>query len=162
MTTPDAPKTRSPETLLEPLLGLTGYVLRRASTATLAELNQRLAPLDLRPIDVALLVLLDAAPQVTHSEAAETLGLRRPNLVPIVAGLEKRALLERKRIDFRSEGLVLTGKGRSRLGRALQVIAVHEAQLIERVPEKLRPMVLPILMALWGRPGGSREPPAQR
>ncbi len=146
-------KTRSLGSLQEPLLGLTGYVLRRASTATLAELSQGLAPMDLRPIDVALLVLIDAAPEVTHSEAAETLGLRRPNLVPIVAGLEKRGLLERKRIDFRSEGLVLTENGRALLDRARQVIAAHEAQLIERVPEKLRPMVLPILMALWGSQG---------
>lgn len=153
MKTTGALKTRSPGTLQEPLLRLTGYVLRRASTATLGELTQRLAPLDLRPTDVALLVLLDAAPQVSHSEAAETLGLRRPNLVPIVAGLEKRGLLERKRIDFRSEGLVLTEKGRTLLGKALQVIALHEEQLIERVPEKLRPMVLPILMALWGQSG---------
>ena len=146
-------KTKSPGSLQEPLLGLTGYVLRRASTTTLAELTQGLAPLDLRPTDAALLVLLDAAPQVTHSEAAETLGLRRPNLVPIVAGLEKRGLLERTRIDFRSEGLALSDRGRLLLGKALQVIAVHEQQLIERVPEELRPMVMPILMALWGQSG---------
>jgi DNA-binding MarR family transcriptional regulator len=107
--------------------------------------------MELRPIDAALLVLLDAAPEVTHSEAAETLGLRRPNLVPIVAALEKRGLLKRKRIDFRSEGLVLTESGRSVLDKARQVIALHEEQLIERVPEKLRPLVLPILMALWGQ-----------
>jgi DNA-binding MarR family transcriptional regulator len=143
-------KTRSPGSLQEPLLQLTGYVLRRASTAALGELSQRLAPMDLRPVDVTLLLLLDAAPQVTHSEVAETLGLRRPNLVPIVAGLEKRGLLERKRIDFRSEGLELTEKGRSLLSKARQVVALHEEQLIERVPEQLRPMVLPILMALWG------------
>jgi DNA-binding MarR family transcriptional regulator len=153
-------KTKSSGSLQEPLLRLTGYVLRRASTATLAELSHRLAPLDLRPIDAALLVLLDAAPQVSHSEAAETLGLRRPNLVPIVAALGKRGLLERKRIDFRSEGLVLTEKGRSLLGKALEIIAVHEEQLIERVPEKLRPMVLPILMALWGQPAAAL--PARR
>jgi len=144
-------KTRSPASLQEPLLRLTGYVLRRASTTTLAELGSGLAPLDLRPIDAALLVLLDAAPQITHSEAAETLGLRRPNLVPIVAALGKRGLLERKPIDFRSEGLVLTEKGRALLSKTQQIIAAHEAQLIERVPEKLRPMVLPILMALWGQ-----------
>jgi DNA-binding MarR family transcriptional regulator len=144
-------KTKSPESLQEPLLRLTGYVLRRASTAALAELSHRLAPMDLRPIDAALLVLLDAAPQVTHSEAAETLGLRRPNLVPIVAGLEKRGLIERKKIDFRSEGLALTEQGSVLLGQALQVIEPYEEQLIQRVPEKLRPMVLPILMALWGQ-----------
>jgi DNA-binding MarR family transcriptional regulator len=144
-------KTRSRRSLQEPLLQLTGYVLRRASTAALGELSQRLAPMDLRPIEVTLLLLIDATPRITHSEAAETLGLRRPNLVPIVAGLEKRGLLERTRIDFRSEGLGLTDKGRSLLSRARQVITLHEEQLIERVPEKLRPMVLPILMALWGQ-----------
>jgi DNA-binding MarR family transcriptional regulator len=136
-------KTRTPESLQEPLLGLTGYVLRRASTAALGEFSHKLASLDLRP----------TAPEVTHSEAAETLGLRRPNLVPVVAGLEKRGLLERKRLDFRSEGLVLTESGSTLLKKARQVIELHEEQLIARVPEKLRPMVLPILMALWGQGG---------
>jgi DNA-binding MarR family transcriptional regulator len=142
-------KTRSRSSLQEPLLGLTGYVLRRASTAALAEFSQRLAPLDLRPVDAALLILLDAAPQVTHSEVAATLGLRRPNLVPVVAGLQMRGLLERKRIDFRSEGLALTQQGGALLQKVRRIIALHEEQLIERVPTELRPMVLPILMALW-------------
>jgi DNA-binding MarR family transcriptional regulator len=143
-------KTRSRDSLQEPLLGLTGYVLRRASNATLAEFSQRLAPLDLRPIDAALLVLLEAAPQVTHSEVAATLGLRRPNLVPVVAGLQTRGLLERKRVDFRSEGLVLTRQGEALLKKVRRIIALHEQELIERVPLELRPMVLPILTALWG------------
>jgi len=142
-------KTRSRASLQEPLLGLTGYVLRRASIAALAEFSQRLAPLDLRPIDAALLILLDAAPQVTHSEVAATLGLRRPNLVPVVAGLQKRGLLERTRVDFRSEGLALTQQGGAILKKVRRVIALHEEQLMERVPAELRPMVLPILMALW-------------
>ena len=143
-------KTRSRASLQEPLLRLTGYVLRRASISTLAEFSQRLAPLDLRPIDAALLVLLDAAPHITHSEVAATLGLRRPNLVPVVMGLEMRGVLERKRIDFRSEGLALTQQGGALLQKVRQIIALHEEELIERVPPELRPMVLPILMALWG------------
>ena len=145
-----AMKTTSQASLQEPLLGLTGYVLRRASIATIAEFSERLAPLDLRPVDAALLILLDATPQVTHSEVAATLGLRRPNLVPVVAGLQKRGLLDRKRVDFRSEGLVLTQQGGALLKKVRRIIALHEEQLIERVPPELRPMVLPILMALWG------------
>ncbi len=31
-----------------------------------------------------------------------------------------------------------------------RIIARHEEQLMERVPPELRPMVLPILTALWG------------
>jgi DNA-binding MarR family transcriptional regulator len=150
-------KTRSKSSRQEPLLGLTGYVLRRASTATLAEFSQRLAPLDLRPIDATLLVLLDAAPHVTHSEVAATLGLRRPNLVPVVAGLQMRGLLERKRVDFRSEGLALTPQGGALLKRVRRIIALHEEQLMDRVPPELRPMVLPILMALWGHGDDARS-----
>jgi DNA-binding MarR family transcriptional regulator len=149
-------KTRS-RTSQEPLLGLTGYVLRRASIAALADFSQRLAPLDLRPVDAALLILLDAAPQVTHSEVAATLGLRRPNLVPVVAGLQKRGLLERTRVDFRSEGLVLTQQGRAILKKVRRIIALHEEQLMERVPAELRPMVLPILMALWSHGDEARS-----
>lgn len=149
-------KTRSRASLQEPLLGLTGYVLRRASIAALAEFSQRLAPLNLRPIDAALLILLDAAPQVTHSEVAATLGLRRPNLVPVVAGLQKRGLLDRTRVDFRSEGLVLTQQGGAILKKVRRIITLHEAQLMERVPAELRPMVLPILMALWGHGDDAR------
>jgi DNA-binding MarR family transcriptional regulator len=150
-------KTRSRASLQEPLLGLTGYVLRRASTAALAEFSQRLASLDLRPTDAALLVLLDAAPQVTHSEVAATLGLRRPNLVPVVVGLQTRGLIERKRVDFRSEGLTLTQQGVVLLKKVRRIIALHEEQLIERVPPELRPMVLPILTALWGHGDNTRS-----
>ena len=147
--------TRSPSSLQEPLLGLTGYVLRRASIAALAEFTQRLAPLELRPIDATLLILLDAVPQITHSEVAETLGLQRSNLVPVVVALQKRGLLERKRIDFRSEGLALTPDGRALLNKARRIITRHEDDLMERVPPELRPMVLPILMALWGQGGAA-------
>jgi DNA-binding MarR family transcriptional regulator len=150
-------KTRSRASLQESLLGLTGYVLRRASIAALAEFSERLAPLDLRPTDAALLILLDATPHVTHSEVAATLGLRRPNLVPVVAGLQMRGLLERRRVDFRSEGLVLTQQGGALLKKVRRIIALHEAQLIERVPAELRPMVLPILMALWGHGDNARS-----
>jgi DNA-binding MarR family transcriptional regulator len=147
--------TRSRSSLQEPLLGLTGYVLRRASIAALAEFSQRLAPLELRPIDATLLLLLDAVPQITHSEVAETLGLQRSNLVPVVVALQKRGLLERKRIDFRSEGLALTPDGRALLNKARRIITRHEDDLLERVPPELRPMVLPILMALWGQGGAA-------
>jgi hypothetical protein len=36
------------------------------------------------------------------------------------------------------------------LGRARRVVDAHEAALLQRVPDKLKPMVLPVLMALWG------------
>jgi DNA-binding MarR family transcriptional regulator len=52
-------------------------------------------------------------------------------------------------VDGRSQALELTSRGRLLLERARRVVAAHEAELLERVPAKLRPLVLPILTALW-------------
>jgi hypothetical protein len=101
----------------DPLAKLPGYVLRRASSAALGELNQRLEPLKLRHADAAFLLLID-----------------------------------RTKVDGRSQALRLTAAGRTMLAKARRVIGSFEAALMNRVPEKMRPMVLPILMALWKGP----------
>jgi DNA-binding MarR family transcriptional regulator len=135
----------------DPLLNLSGYVLRRASAAALAELNERLAPLELRHADVAVLMLIEAAPGLTQSRAGRVLDIQRANMVPFIARLEGRGVIQRRQVDGRSQALDLTGRGRTLLARARRVVAAHEAALLERVPDRLRPMVLPVLMALWGR-----------
>jgi DNA-binding MarR family transcriptional regulator len=143
--------TASARPIKDPLLSLPGYVLRRASAATLAELNQRLAPLGLRHADVALLILLDARPGLTQSEVGRLLDIQRANMVPFVGRLRRRALVERRRVDGRSQALALTGGGRSALSRARAVVDAYETALLTRVPKALRPAVLPILLALWNR-----------
>jgi hypothetical protein len=37
------------------------------------------------------------------------------------------------------------------LERARGVVEAHETALLKRVPQRLRPMVLPVLLALWDR-----------
>ena len=133
----------------DPLSKLCGYLLQRASSAALAELNQRLAPLGLRHAGVAMLMLVEARPGISQSQAGRVLDIQRANMVPFVARLERLRVLRRRRVDGRSQALELTGRGRLLLERARRVVAAHEAELLERVPERLRPMVLPILMALW-------------
>ncbi|HUL19775.1 MAG TPA: MarR family transcriptional regulator [Steroidobacteraceae bacterium] len=134
----------------DPLIRLAGYVLRRASAAALAELNERLAPLELRHADVAMLMLTESSPGLTQSHAARILDIQRANMAPFVARLEARGLIQRRRIDGRTQALALTRRGQMLLGRARHVVDAHEAALLQRVPEKLKPMVLPVLMALWG------------
>ncbi len=133
----------------DPLVGLAGYLLRRASAAALAELNQRLARLGLRHADVAMLMLIEASPGITQSEAGRVLDIQRANMVPFVARLEGLGVLRRRKIDRRSQALDVTRRGRMLLARARRLVAAHEAALLGRVPERLRPMVLPVLMALW-------------
>jgi DNA-binding MarR family transcriptional regulator len=139
------PKAR----VADPLLGLAGYLLRRASAAALAELNQRLARLGVRHADVAMLMLVESSPGITQSEAGRVLDIQRANMVPFVARLEGLGMLQRRQVDRRSQALDLTRRGRMLLARARRVVAAHEAALVKRVPEQLRPMVLPVLMALW-------------
>ena len=135
----------------DPLEQLPGYVLRRASAAALARLNERLAPLGLRHIDVALMMLIDAAPGLTPSRAGRVLDIQRANMVPFVARLEKQGWMARRRVDGRSHALRLTAEGRSQLARARAIVSRCEEELMRPVPVKLRPHVLPILMALWQR-----------
>jgi DNA-binding MarR family transcriptional regulator len=133
----------------DPLLSLTGYVLRRASLASQAKLGQRLAPLELRPYEATLLLLVEASPGVTQSEAGRLLDIQRANMVPVVARLAARGLIRRKPVDGRSQGLWVTRSGQSVMQKVRRIVATDEAALMRRVPEEMQPMVLPILMALW-------------
>jgi DNA-binding MarR family transcriptional regulator len=134
----------------DPLAKLCGYLLQRASAAALADLNRRLAPLGLRHAGVALLMLIEARPGVTQSQAGRILDIQRANMVQFVARLEALGVIRRRRVDGRSQALELTSRGRVLLERARRVVQAHEAGLLGRVPEELRPVVLPVLMALWG------------
>jgi DNA-binding MarR family transcriptional regulator len=136
----------------DPLEKLPGYVLRRASSAALAELNQRLEPLKLRHADAAFLLLIDSAPGISQSEAGRILDIQRANMVPVVSRLQRRGLIDRTKVDGRSQALRLTAGGRATLAKARRVVVSFEISLMNRVPEKMRPMVLPILTALWKRP----------
>jgi DNA-binding MarR family transcriptional regulator len=118
----------------------------------MAELSERLAPLDLRPAEVACLMLIETNPGTTQSELGRTLGVQRANMVPLIAALEQRTLILRKPVDGRSHAVWLTPTGGTILAKAHKIVACHEAELMARVPAKIRSMVLPVLMALWSRP----------
>jgi DNA-binding MarR family transcriptional regulator len=126
-------------------------MLRRASSAALAELNQRLAPLDLRHADVALLLLIASCPDMTQSDAGRILDIQRANMVPFVRRLRRRGLIETRQVDGRSRALGLSGAGRALLVTARAIVEAYERSLLKRVPKEMRRMVLPILTALWGR-----------
>ena len=134
----------------DPLTRYPGYVLRRASAAALTTLNERLAPLQLRHADVALLMLIEATPGISQSQAGRILEIQRANMVPFIARLEKKALIERQQIDGRSRALQLTPSGQFTLAQARRLVDAYEMELLSQVPEPLRVHVLPILIALWG------------
>ena len=68
----------------------------------------------LRPVDFSLLSLVAYNPGITSRQLCSTLGILPPNLVKLVADLDKRGLLQRKPhpTDGRAIGLHLTIDGR--------------------------------------------------
>lgn len=134
----------------DPLGYLPGYVLRRASIATMGRLHRHLSAHDLRATEASLILLIGERAGLTQSEAGRILGIKRPNMVPLTAKLDARGLLERLQLTGRSQGLALTPAGKKMLAKVRAAITAHETETMARVPEELRAHVIPILTALWG------------
>jgi len=133
----------------DPLIRFPGYSLRRAANATGAELAARLADLCLRQSDASALMLIGANRDITASALGRQLDIQRANMVPLLKRLEGDDLIERHAIDGKSQGLVLTAKGRVARDKALSVIEAFENELLSRVPPDHRSHLLPALNAIW-------------
>lgn len=133
-----------------PLTRLPGYMLRRVANAMMAELAGRLEPTGLRISDATLLMLVEGRKDMTASRIARTLDIQRANMVPILARIEEKGLIEREPLDGKSQAIVLTEAGISALAEARAIIERFESQLIARVPDQHRDHLLPALHALAG------------
>ncbi len=96
------------------LESLLGYNARRAALAIIEVFLDRMSVYGLRPVDFSLLSLVSHNPGITSRQLCSTLGILPPNLVKLVADLDKRGLLQRKPhpTDGRAIGLHLTVEGR--------------------------------------------------
>lgn len=74
---------------------LVGYELKRAQQALRSALNQALAELGLTAPQYAVLAVLEEAPGVSSAELARRCFVTAQTMNAIVAGLQRRALLER-------------------------------------------------------------------
>jgi DNA-binding MarR family transcriptional regulator len=127
------PRTSGVTALADPLATRLGYQLRRASVVMMADLDTHLAPTGLRPAEVSILLLVGANAGCRQGEVGEMLGIKRSNMVPLIAGLIKKGLVARERADGRSTALSLTAKGRA-MGRSVnRLIDRHEAAFRARL-----------------------------
>lgn len=134
---------------IDPLEDYPGYSLRRASAVSMSKLARRFAKLDLRPTDAAVLMVIDANPNITQSEIGRTLDIASANMAPLVSQLADRGLLERLPVDGRSHGLALTPAGSKITVKARQAAADHEQELFSKIPTAQRKAFLNILRSLW-------------
>lgn len=130
-----------------PLRELIGYALRRAQGAVYSDLSDSLAALELRPVQLTLLLMVEENPGASQSGVCEALGIQKTNTVATMGDLERRGFIVRKKSssDARSYQLYLTAKGKRLMLRAGEVHAIHEQRLIDRIGLDGRDQLLRLL-----------------
>jgi DNA-binding MarR family transcriptional regulator len=134
---------------VDPLRQFPGYLLRRISSAIMAELSGDLGTLKLRPTEASILIVVEAQPGMTQSEIGRLLNIKRANMTPLAARLEACELIGRRKVDGRSSGLVLTAHGAATAAKAREIMEGCERGMIERIPREHRQAYLAALRALW-------------
>jgi DNA-binding MarR family transcriptional regulator len=124
-----------------------GYFIRRLQVWVFQDFIRTLAPIDIRPAQYSVLVVIAGNPGLSQSDLAALLGIERARLVRLLDKLEKRGFTQRlaSRADRRSHALRLTGDGQRLLKRAKQLAAVHEARLVERLGAEGRKMLIEVM-----------------
>ena len=123
--------------MIDPLEKRLGYLLRRASAANMAELGAALVPLDLRPAEASILLVIDANPGCTQSDVGRLLGIQRANMAPLISGLVARDLISKTPIDGRTQSLALTSEGKKKADFAERAMASNDAGILARLGEDL-------------------------
>lgn len=133
---------------------LAGFQLRLASTTMMNDLVEALADVSLRPAQFALLVLVDENPDISQTELCAQLSIKKANIVPMVAGLEARGLLQRApdSRDRRIQRLRLTSKARAEMTGWKKRVATHEARMLRALSARERTQLLTLLARLRSGP----------
>ncbi|HEX7874365.1 MAG TPA: MarR family transcriptional regulator [Sphingobium sp.] len=134
------------------LAELPGYVLQRAANAMLADLTGRLAEIDVRISDAAVLMQIAGNSDPTSSEIGRVLTIQRANMAPLLARLDKAGWIRRSPLDRKSSALLLTEEGQAKLEAIRAIITRFEGDLMARIPQEHRSHFMPALYALWDRP----------
>jgi DNA-binding MarR family transcriptional regulator len=124
-----------------------GYFIRRLQVWVFQDFIRTLAPVDIRPAQYSVLVVIAGNPGLSQSDLSASLGIERARLVRLLDKLEKRGLTRRlpSRTDRRSHALRLTGDGQRLLKRAKVLAAAHETRLAEQLGAEPRKSLLDLM-----------------
>ncbi len=150
MASKEKPPQFEPAVLVDPMAARIGYQLRRVSVLMMADLGERMAPTGLRPTEATILLLIGANAGCRQGEVGDTLGIKRANMVPLIAGLIKKGLVTRARADGRSHALTLTAAGRAKTTTFNRLLDKQESDFHSRLDQKSLPGLLAALKALRG------------
>ena len=126
---------------------LSGYMLRRAQFAAFNDFLRYFEDLNVRPVQYAVIAVIDNNPGLKQSQVSEALGIKRANLVAILDALERRGLARREAVasDRRSHALRLTDKGAALMQELRQRALEHEKRLASAIGEDGRKQLLKLL-----------------
>lgn len=110
-----------------------GYMLRRAQLWIFQDFLKTMTPLDLRPAQYSVLVIIHNNSGLSQITLAGALGIERARLVRLLDQLEERKLVERRPSanDRRSHAMHLTLEGQRMLTAASELIATHRKSCME-------------------------------
>jgi len=130
---------------------LMGYNARRASLAIVEHFMRRMAPYDLRIVDFSVLSLIAHNPGITSRQLCATLNVLPPNMVGLIAALERRGLIERRPhpSDGRAMGVHLTPAGVELTAQAEQTAAQLEEDATHRLTAAERKTLIRLLQKVY-------------
>jgi len=135
-----------------------GFSLRRAQLSMYGDFVHFMKHLEVRPSQFAVLVLLLENPGISPSSVSFTLGIQKANFVSLNYELERRGLVERRRLshDRRAIALHLTPLGQS---FSKKVVSAH-AKLEKSLADRLGPKDSALFLEFLNRFADSVRPPS--
>ena len=124
-----------------------GYAVAQAEITTRKIYSKYIGhPMELRPVEFTILMLLLANERVTQKQLCQALVLSAPNLTVLLDKLQERGLLTRVRsdVDRRSQHILLTLAGEALARKAHEVSLTMERETL-RLSEGERLMLVELL-----------------
>lgn len=130
---------------------LVGYNARRASMSIIEVFVERMATHDLKMVEFSVLSLVSHNPGITSRQLCTALDVMPPNLVGLIAALERRKLIERRPhpTDRRAVGLHLTPAGAELTAQAERTAAQLEMDATYRLTDAERKTLIQLLQKIY-------------
>lgn len=137
---------------LGPLEDRLGFWLRLAQQSAFEAFHRALSPLGLTPGRMAVLLLLEAEPDLRQSALAAALRVKAPNMAVLLAAMEADGLIRRVEDarNRRANRLRLAPAGRALLRRAKAREALLEAELAAALDPAAREALIAALRRIAG------------
>ena len=125
-----------------------GYCLRVAQDAAVQSLQKRRR--DFRPGRLAILSAIFEKPGLNQTELAQISKRDKSTITPAMVQLERRGLIERRRVDQRTYGIYLTQMGEKLHADLHQMVQQHDQLLTEIIGAEKKAKLIRLLEELTG------------